>query len=462
MNAKSIIGQTTHMATMCAFAIPGCGAAIAAGIAVVSGFLNLLMPSLQENTPSGMQSLNKQDLQNAIDELKDTVADALFDEDVDNATTEIYTFYNDTLLLNIEKAQNLGLNKNASWFAKDHTTTVTRTTLDTFFAPDLDKLDSVVTKRDVLTRSSANNKNLSSSSLAAHRTNTTTLYCFAGSTIVLYLKTAIAWNWAQEIIHCNAYVDWLAAKKAWGGKNAAYKQIHPDQDPDLLYPGVGQESAALPLWQDWCASSKQLDLIERNIREICSYSIRNEETDEDGLYTVMAGNWQSRIENLVAIVVNYNELLREDLDSIADQQDPFSTGFLDIRDRCEVWRTVCQGIELVDSYDRDTTQFSLGEVTYQQLVLYHDSLGLWQDSLATLRFRTFIAGDNDTPRTIAARTDVYNDASLYTKLLDPHEAPYQNGDMNLSGETVKAPDLKIDRVEVPELPIRHKDPISSF
>lgn len=453
MTTKAFVDQAANMATMCAFTIPVYGPAIAAGIAVGTGLFNLIVPSLDEKTPSGMQSLNKQDLQNAVDELRDAISDALFNDNVDNASTWIINFNSDQLLANIAKAKDLGLDKKSLFFPQDLTTAQTVKALEQFFGPDARTLQDLLDNRDVLTRSSANDKNLSPSDLAAHRTNTTALYCFAGSAIVLYLKTAIAWKWAEEILYCNAYKNWHAEMKVWNGRNAAYRRIHPEQDPDLKYPGVSKYSHDLPTWQDWCKNGLQLKLMENNIKELLNYSIRDEATGKDGLYTVMVKNWNARMKSTSLVAKNYSDAFdAKAVFPIVSYESNSSRDMKECQKISALWNEVDLGVKLLETWDSKTNKYALEQATYEDLTLYHNSIVKWQDALEEMRFQTVIARDNDTPKKVAAR--VYRDASLFTKLLDANDNPFVDGGVDLTGMRVKAPELNPNRIAMLNLPDR--------
>ena len=305
-----------------------------------------------------------------------------------------------------------------------------------YFAPDKTTLQNMLDNRDVITRSSKNDSQLSASDLAKHRTDTTALYCVAGSSIILYMKTAIAWQWANEILYCAAYPKWHAAEQIWLGKSAAYQANFPEQNPDLIYPNVKNYSAPLPDWQDWIPASPVTNL-EAHVKELLDYSIHNDDTGEDGLYTIMAQNWANRYTRVTARVA-----------STVLYTWPFGTA--SNNPVIDAWNEVLIGSVVVDEWEAATQQYSLENVAYDDLARYHDSLVIWQDAIDTLKFRTCTASDMDTPGTVAKR--MYNDASLYTKLLDPQGNAFPNASANIAGIRVKCPDIHTKRVKVPDFP----------
>ena len=95
MTPKRIADTVMNMAIMGSFAIPVAGPGIAAVIAAGMGLFDIFVPDL--TTPTGLQNLDKQDLEDAVSEMKGAMADALFNNDVDNATTYIVNFNSDLL-----------------------------------------------------------------------------------------------------------------------------------------------------------------------------------------------------------------------------------------------------------------------------------------------------------------------------------------------------------------------------
>ena len=434
MTPKRIADTVMNMAIMGAFAIPVAGPGVAAVIATGMGLFDIFVPDL--TTPSGLQNLDKQDLEDAVSEMKGAMADALFNNDVDNATTYIVNFNSDLLATIAQVQTALGFDRTTYFFPNDITKHQLLVTTTAYFAPDKKILQNLLDNRDVITRSSKNDTQLSASDLAKHRTDTTALYCLAGSSIILYLKTAIAWQWANEILYCAAYPKWHAAEQIWLKKSAAYQANFPEQNPDTIYPDVKNYSAPLPDWQDWIPASPVTNL-EAHVKELLDYSIHNNDTGEDGLYTVMAANWASRYTRVITRVA--------DTTLYSPPSNPGANSPL-----MAMWDEVLIGTVVVDEWAAATDQYSLENVAYDDLVRYHDSLVIWQDALDALKFRTCTASDADTPSTVAQR--MYNDATLYTKLLDPQGNAFSDGSANISGIRVKCPDLDTKRVKVPDLP----------
>ena len=252
-------------------------------------------------------------------------------------------------------------------------------------------------------------------------------------------------------MYCRAYLKWHAAEKIWLKRDQGYKDNHPYEDPDLIYPGVKALSKPLPDWQDWIASSP-VPQFEKNVKELLTYSIHDDVNKTDGLYTVMAANWQKRHDAVVAASRTSGHFNPASV--LGHFQLDATTIYLGLtritNELAEFWNEISTGIAMLDAWDQHTEAYALGNVSYKDLVLYHDSLGLWQDALDAIKFQTLTALDGDTPRTIAQR--MYKDATLYTKLLDANDNPFKDGDEDLSGVRVKVPDLDTKRVAVPGLP----------
>ena len=452
---------------MTAFAIPG-GAPVGAALAVGMGFFDIFYP--EAVTPAQLQAATVGNIDKAVEDLKNAMSQEFFNDDIGKATRTILT-RNQGLVEKIREMKTQGVDKKIWLFPSDKTSQDWLSGTTTYFTTPAGVLSELRDARDIVTVSSQNDDALTYTQKLEHRTKTTALYCLATSAILLYLKTALSWQWGLETLYTMAYPNWLKADWLWEQKSVAYQKNNPQEDPDRVFPkDVQNLSGGLLDWQDWIAQRPTAkDLITDEIDGMVQYAL-SDGSGDDGLFTMMNNNWINRakrfdssVANARLLSANSNSLqIISSLSNASPVLNQTSTRGTACPACIDIQNEVIRGVEGLDQWEIDTAQYGLDGVGAGDLALFHDTIAIWQDALETLQFQTLTAQFGDTPGSLAQR--YYGDDTLWNKLLDPNESAFAAKTQDLTGVRVKIPyregqkiplkGLDMKRADLPALPSR--------
>ena len=466
MTPKSVTNTILNTAMMTAFGIPG-GAPVGIAIALSMGFFDIFCPDAA--IPTSLQSATKGDIDNVMTDLHIAISQDFFNSALDAATRTILTD-NLGIVETINGMKKQGVDQDNWVFPPDKTSQAWLTGVEGYFTTPSGVLAELRTARDTVTVSSKNDDSLSTPEKIAHRTKTTALYCLATSATLLYLKTAASWEWALETLYTMAYPKWFAQEKAWNLKSPAYQNLHPEENPANLFPSdVPKLSAGLLDWQDWVAKrATAVDLMQDEMDAMVSYAIHDATSGEDGLFTLMNKNWIARTSQFDAAMTNAVQYSAgtNTPQIVSQSSNAANTQNSIIGAACascvDYQNEVLRGAAGLAQWEADTDRYGFDGVSADDLALFHETIGIWQDAFQTLQFQTLTAKAGATPGSLAQ--SYYGDDTLWNTLLDCSERPFAAKTQDLNGvrvkllyreaQIVKLPGLDMKRADLPALPGR--------
>jgi hypothetical protein len=375
-DAQDLISGGLNAAAMCCFATEG-GAPVGAGLIVLSTILDAMWPP--PNPPAGVAQQIAGSLNKLRSDIAVLLANKSLDEIIDHGDSRF------TTLETASKQVRQLLLSPGSLGRQQVDPTVTA--MDKYFELKTAgyDMDIFVTARNHLEIDSLNYPQMSALEAAGLKIRTAGLYCFIGSYLASYLKTATTWGWGYRIA-CNKqnelYNDDVTD---WRSHDQNYQNQHPFGNLITPYPGLPLPSTSWPTnWQTYSSDvGGPVQALKDELNHMLSYCASDTDKGDmaDGLYTLMWKHWK----DLDKQMASYRTTVVPNMGiAVSDMTTACDNGFA----RGAKWE------ELNYQYAFEGPGWVLAE---DDLYGFAATLDVWRSVLASVDFQTYTVDTKKVP-----------------------------------------------------------------
>lgn len=448
--AYSGIQGGLNAAMMAAFSVPEGklvmglfkGSSVGVGLAVGMGAFDVLFPLLFPEDPAP-PALTTGDLDDALDKLKNELLDAIWLSKADDAVDRVSARY-DELVRHLNKIKGFTISKDTYSFVHDPSTDADRQDLNNYFSDTLGPLNELQRIRKAISLDSFNDANVTNGQVLQHRTTTLGLYGMIASTTVVYLKSAVAWDWGNELLGAQSYAQYKKDSDWWNNASQQDRDDNPKRNPDTIYgpykPGI---STAAPSWEDWAKrSGGWVENLTKEIEEILEYCegtpAAGSTPAKPGMFTGICDAYE-KLDNTIATQLP----VANGVDAMMMKMEGSTFAPM----RIQAWETALAGDGLRGLTEPDLDGFA-------------HMIRLWKAARASVKWREYETVAGDTLAKIAA--SVYKDATLAQRIADTNQGVLKSP-VNVNGVLDTGTVLHIyDKEVLPDLAAAGEDLAASL
>ena len=409
MLAKGTAISAFNTASMVAFALPG-GQTFGAALIIADFILGMCPDSTVPSSP-----VTEADLVKAVADTKANIAQALWDDHIDDTTVGIAPLKTqfDSLWADVHQ---LGYDRQSS----------TITSVDDTFVPHVDGYfnlldqDAIANKLEAYRLSLEIPKQTAAAALTPlqileHHTKTTGLYCLIASLHVAYLKAAVTWRWGfilAKNIRRDEYdkeiADWTAeAQDPYTGP--AFVAANPRSDIDKKYSDLFDAHNQLynsVKWENFAKVSPVRELKD-TVQRILDYCLGT--GGNDGLYVSMKKNWDA-MELMVAGYEGISFDPASPLNGVGAFVNPGNALLITARQMKAAFQKCLPRGKAWGDFEND---HGLTGVVEDDLTKFKETIDAWRTTMASVQFKNYVVQPKDTFLSIAK-----GDAALAAQILD--------------------------------------------
>lgn len=274
---KRLLGAGLNTMSMVAFAIPG-----GAPIGVLLMAFDALFEALTGEPPPVPPGITRSDLKAAFDKVKNQLTDAQWRAQVDKITYQVMALSQGQLEVQAAIAKIKMDGDRYTFLTNNDTVAHFVRHMDSYFdMTEAQSPNGILTQLRtaryflelkggyVLSKVTPNDQQIQD-----HQVNSFGLYYSIGSLTATYLKTAILWNWGQEMLAAWQYQQYLSDLAKWDTTD-------PDSDPKKKYPASIQAPGYTPpSWETWTTEVNPNPPPARKKQDNCPANILIQEVQE--------------------------------------------------------------------------------------------------------------------------------------------------------------------------------------
>lgn len=459
-STKRLVNTGLNLVSMIAFAVPG-GAPVGVAVLVVMAFFD----AFTGEPPAKNPAITRGELKDAIADVQAKIMASFWKSDTDDMTEEVLALHQSFLEISAavsmikmdgDRFEFLTNNDTVKHFVAFGDRYFDMTTAQ---MPDgiLDKLGDFRARLELSAQTGPQAAHMSADQVLEHQVLTMGLYCLVGSLTASYLKTAVLWNWGQEMLAAWQYEQcwkdlaaWNAMSQqdqsdnpdldpapkytpeilasclwnqysadlaAWKAMTPAQQAHNPDLDPAKKYPLTAAQPAniyAPPTWEGWTTetsghppvTTKQknccANILSNNIQEMLDYCVGT--PSSPGYYTTLLNH--------------LNDL--ESKASAGEASLPSGAIAASIRGQ-DMLSAADQGAYAAGALEFLAAKYGLADVDGDDILAFGKALDEWRSAQASVNFGTHLVAQGETLLEIAGDAPAYKNLDTKTyaqKLFD--------------------------------------------